>query len=113
MSAYHLIIGITLIIAGLLIAWIAIAGGKETLKPNFWLGIRTAELLKSEQAWIVGHKAASRYLMIGAIGVMIFGALALFVPFDMVTVMSMSSTAWMAIFLTIGWMKASQAAKAV
>lgn len=57
------------------------------LRPTFWIGIRTTELLKSEEAWFVGHKATASYLMIGA--------------------------AWMLIFLSIGELKATQTAKTV
>lgn len=111
MSAYHLITGITLIIVGVLIGWIAFAGKNETLKPNFWLGIRTPELLKSERAWVVGHKAASQYLMIGSIGIIVVGAISIFVPFDVVAILSMAGTVWMVIFLAIGGVKASKVAK--
>ncbi|WP_096457866.1 SdpI family protein [Corynebacterium suranareeae] len=55
------------------------------LRPNFWIGIRSTELLKSDEAWFVGHKAAASYLMIGA--------------------------AWMLIFLSIGGLKSTQTAK--
>lgn len=111
MTAYHLIIGITLISAGALLGWIGVAGRRGTLKPNSWIGIRTSALLASERTWRAGHKAAAPQFLAAGAGVLLAGLFCLFLPFDAVTAVSTGSTVWLLIFVAWGGSKANKAAE--
>ncbi len=113
MDPYHLISGGTLILAGVFIAWMAYAARNGSLQPNSWIGIRTPELMASEEKWRAGHKAASATLFVSAAGTIVTGVISLFVSFDAVAIVAMVGIAWLLVFLFRGASQASKAAKAV
>lgn len=50
-------------LAGLVIGWIGIAGGRGRLNRNHIVGIRTRRTLASEEAWEVAHRAGARHMI--------------------------------------------------
>lgn len=113
MDPYHLMSGGTLIAAGAFIAWMAYASRNGSLQPNSWVGIRTPDLMVSEEKWMAGHKAASAALFVSAVGSIVAGVISLFVSFDAVASVAMAGVAWLLVFLFWGARQASKAAKAV
>lgn len=106
MTSYDLITGLGLIFSGALISWVGIAGRKGILRPNFWIGIRTPAFL-SLRKWVISYKAASPQLSTAGGGLILFGIVSFFVPYDLMV----GSLMWLAIFLVWGGIEATKAAK--
>lgn len=49
---------IPLLVAGVLIVWMAARSASGTLARNSWVGIRTAATLRGDDEWRTGHAAA-------------------------------------------------------
>lgn len=51
---------------------LGVASHAERLPRNFFAGIRTTQMLRSDQAWTVGHRAAAPvFITIGIVGVVV------------------------------------------
>lgn len=79
MTAYSIIMGLTLLAAGIIMLVIGVKAKQERLPKNNWIGIRTRDLLASDEAWIKGHKAAGNLLILSSIPLLVGGALCLVV----------------------------------
>lgn len=74
MTVFSIIMATTWLLAGVAVLWVGIKAGEGTLPENKWIGIRTTDLLASDEAWSEGHKAAAAYLKASSIPLFI-GAL--------------------------------------
>jgi uncharacterized membrane protein len=102
---------IPLLLAGLLMVWIASRARTRTLPPNSWIGIRTTATLSSEAAWRRGHAAAWASLLIGGLGLVAASIGALIAGDDFAIVAAMSGCAWIVIWLFVGSGAAAKAAR--
>ena len=74
MTVFSIIMTATWLLAGAGVLVIGIKAGQGTLHKNSLVGIRTPEMLASDEAWLKGHKAAANYLKISSIPLFIGGA---------------------------------------
>lgn len=102
-----------LLAAGVLIVWTAYRAHRETLPRNFWIGIRTAATLRSDDAWRAGHAAAAVPLSVGGIGLIVAAAAAVFAGEEHAVVAAMAGCAWVVVWLIIGSVAAGKAASRV
>lgn len=78
-ESLRLILGGVLLLAGLLLLTIAVLGARGALRRNRVAGIRTPATLRSDRAFVVGHRAAA--LPLGAAAVVaLLGGVVLLVP---------------------------------
>jgi len=71
-----IILSVTLVGSGVLLAWIGNQARLGRLERNTWAGIRTATTMSSDEAWQAAHLAAG-WLMVVAGAVSVLGGLAL------------------------------------
>lgn len=71
-----------------------IHGAPRTLALNFWVGIRTTVTLKSSEAWVTGHRAATVPLSCGGIGLISAGAVAVLPPEDVAMFAALAGSVW-------------------
>jgi hypothetical protein len=62
----RLIVGSLLVLVGLLLLAVAVLGARESLPRNRWAGVRTAETLRSDAAFLLANRVAAAPL--GAAG---------------------------------------------
>lgn len=74
MTVFSIIMTVTWLLAGAGVLALGIKAGQGTLRKNSLVGIRTPEMLASDEAWLKGHKAAANYLKISSIPLFIGGA---------------------------------------
>src|SRR5690625_6630992 len=84
MTIFSIIMAATWLIAGVCVLMVGIKAGQGTLAKNKLIGIRTPELLASEEAWFKGHKAASPYLKISSVPLFIGAIICLFADDDLI-----------------------------
>ena len=104
---------VPLLAAGLLILWTAYRAYRRVLPMNFWIGIRTATTLRSEEAWRVGHAAAAVPISAGGIGLIVAAAAAVFAGEEYAIYAAMAGCAWIVVWLLIGSVAAGKAASRV
>ncbi|BAJ76293.1 hypothetical protein MTES_3329 [Microbacterium testaceum StLB037] len=101
---------IPLLAAGVLVLWTAYRAHRERLPMNFWIGIRTASTLRSDEAWRAGHAAAAVPIAVGGIGLVVAAAAAVFATEDYAVYVAMAGCAWIVVWLIIGSVGAGKAA---
>lgn len=102
-----------LLVAGVLVLWTAYRAYREMLPMNFWIGIRTATTLRSEEAWRAGHAAAAVPISVGGIGLIVAVAAAVFAGEEYAVYAAMAGCAWIVVWLIIGSVAAGRAASRV
>jgi len=102
-----------LLVAGVLVLWTAYRAYREMLPMNFWIGIRTATTLRSEEAWRAGHAAAAVPISVGGIGLIVAAAAAVFAGEEDAVYVAMAGCAWIVVWLIIGSFAAGRAASRI
>lgn len=64
----------------LLLAVVSAIAARGSLAPNFFIGIRTPQLNRSESAWRAGHAAAVPVAWVGFVVAFIFAIVGILVP---------------------------------
>jgi uncharacterized membrane protein len=72
--------GIILIVAGLALVWVAVAGWRGRLSRDGAIGVRTSATTRSDEAFEVANKAAAPLGVAGGLVMVLGGVLALVVP---------------------------------
>ncbi|MFC0316081.1 SdpI family protein [Gordonia phosphorivorans] len=77
MYAASLIVAVLAFALAALWAVVGVAGLLQKFPGNRWVGVRTPETIRSEQAWILAHRVAAPGFLGGAVAAALGGALAL------------------------------------
>lgn len=111
MTIFSIIMAAAWLIAGVCVLMVGIKAGQGTLAKNKLIGIRTPELLASEEAWFKGHKAASPYLKISSVPLFIGGIICLFADDDLIGWVSIPVVVLLTIMILISSKKAHSSIK--
>ncbi len=106
------VLSIVFIVSGLALGGLAWAARTGRLKYNHWVGIRTAAVMRSERAWLAGHRSAAPMMFLAALGPVVGGALLPFLSGGTVTVVALISVLWVLVLLALGAGRASTDAQA-
>ena len=71
---------IILVLAGLLIMWIAVRSWQGRLSRNFAAGVRTPSTMRSDEAFLTANKVAAPFTLIGGLLFVVTGLVAAAVP---------------------------------
>ena len=72
--------GLVLLIAGVIVAGIALLGRVGKLPRNYFVGIRLPSTMRSDEAWVAAHRVAWPYILVTAILITISGVFFLLNP---------------------------------
>jgi hypothetical protein len=79
-----ILIGLALVVAGALTAWLAWLGSQRRLPPNGVAGIRLPATRRSDEAWYAAHEAAAGPLGVGGGATVACGLGVVFTGLDMI-----------------------------
>ncbi len=105
------ILSLVFLVSGLVLGAVAEAARRGRLRRNNWVGIRTAAVMRSEAAWLSGHRAAAPWLFLAALGPVACGVALPFLPGGVVTVVALISVLWVLALLVFGAARASTEAQ--
>lgn len=71
---------VVLVVAGLLLIWVARQSWHGRLKRNAIAGVRTATTMRSDAAWAVANKVAAPFTAAGGVALVAGGVLAAALP---------------------------------
>lgn len=98
-------------IAGVILVAVAYRGRRGTLPRNLWVGLRTAPLMESDDAWVTGHRAAARHLFIAGAGLTVSAVAIVFLTEAAVAVVALAGCAWVLAWVFIASRIAVRAAE--
>src|SRR5699024_8978397 len=108
MTAYSILMAVTFLIAGSGLLYVANKMARGQFPINSRVGLRTPQLMASDEARIQRHQAASGYLKFSGSALAIFGVLCLFIEESAIGLLSIP----VIILLFIGTVLANQKANA-
>jgi uncharacterized membrane protein len=71
---------IPVVLAGVLIVWIAVRSWQGRLSRNFFAGVRTASTMRSDEAFRTANKIAAPFSAVGGLLFVVTGVVATVVP---------------------------------
>lgn len=104
---------IVIVLAGLLIVWLAIRSWQGRLTRNYVAGVRTPSTMRSDEAYRVANKAAAPFSLAGGLLFVLTGAVTAVVPVHAATVVLPTGVAIAAVLLVVGGVIGVRAARAV
>lgn len=111
MSVFSIIMATTWFLAGVVVLWVGVKAGQGALLKNRWIGIRTPELLASDETWIEGHKAASAYLKASSFPLFAGAIICLFADDSLIGWISLPVVVLLTLMVLIAAKKAESALK--
>ncbi|RRD35245.1 SdpI family protein [Leucobacter sp. OH2974_COT-288] len=126
-EAVVVLIGAAVLLAGsLLIVWLGRLSERGTLARNYLAGLRTRQTLASDEAWIAGHRAGAKSMIVGgaggavgAVAGIVFGVLFMLgtvtqaATENLIACAVVVSCGWMIIWVLVATAKANRAAREV
>ena len=82
MDTINLVLGLTDILVGLIMILLAFPLKKGLIKMNWWYGFRFSKSFNSDEKWLKINEYGANRFMKWAIPLILFGIIALFIPFN-------------------------------
>lgn len=103
--------GLSLAIAGVIVVAVAYRGQRGTLRRNLWVGLRTATLMKSDEAWTTGHRAAAGYMYVAGAGLIVAGVASVFLTEAALAIVALAGCVWVLAWVLIASRIATKASE--
>jgi uncharacterized membrane protein len=103
---------IVILLAGLLIVWLAIRSWQGRLTRNYIAGVRTPSTMRSDEAFRIANKAAAPFSLVSGILFALTGVVAAVVPVHTATVVLPTGVVIAAVVVVIGGLIGVRAARA-
>jgi uncharacterized membrane protein len=103
---------IIIVLAGLLVVWIAIRSRQGRLSRNYIAGIRTPSTMRSDEAFRIANKTAAPFSLAAGLLFIVSGAVTAVVPHHTASVVLPAGVVIAAIVAVVGGVKGVRAARA-
>ncbi|AKE38648.1 SdpI/YhfL protein family [Corynebacterium camporealensis] len=101
MSTASIVLAVVWLLSGALVLWIGVKAAQGTLPKNELAGIRTAAVMRNEETWFKGHKAAADLLITSSVPMLIGGIASLFVANEIILCVISLAVAVLVLVITI------------
>ena len=105
--------GIVIVLAGLLIVWLAIRSWQGRLSRNYVAGVRTPSTMRSDEAFRIANKAAAPFSLVSGLLFVVTGAVAAIVPARTATVVLPTGVVIAGVVIVVGGVMGVRAARKV
>ena len=109
MTVFAILMAVVWLAGGALSLWLGMKSSQGTLPKNKWIGIRTPEMMASDEAWVTGHKAAAPLFMAAALPLLIGGVMCFFVEDAVISWISIPVVVLLLVLVFLASKKASDA----
>jgi uncharacterized membrane protein len=104
--------GIVIVLAGLLIVWLAIRSWQGRLARNYVAGVRTRSTMRSDEAFRIANKAAAPFSLVGGLLFVVTGVVTAIVPVHTATVVLLTGVVVAAVVIVVGSVMGVRASRA-
>jgi uncharacterized membrane protein len=105
--------GIVIVLAGLLIVWLAIRSWQGRLSRNYVAGVRTPATMRSDEALGIANKAAAPFSLVSGLLFVVTGVVAAVVPVHTATVALPTGVVIAGVVIVVGGITGVRAARKV
>jgi uncharacterized membrane protein len=103
---------IVLVLAGLVIVWVAIRSWQGRLSRNYVAGVRTPSTMRSDEAFRIANKVAAPFTLVAGLLFAVTGVVAAVLPLHTATVVLPTGVVIAAVVAVIGGVMGVRAARA-
>ncbi len=103
---------IAIMLAGLLIIWLAIRSWQGRLTRNYVAGVRTPSTMRSDEAFRIANKAAAPFSLVGGLLFVVTGVVSAVVPLHTASTVLLTGVVIAAVVLVVGGVRGVRAARA-
>jgi uncharacterized membrane protein len=107
-----IVTGIVLILAGLVIVWLAIRSWQGRLTRNYVAGVRTPATMRSDETFRVANKTAAPFSLVGGLLLAVTGVTTAVLPVRDATAVTLTGVVLAGVVLVVGGVKGVRAARA-
>ncbi len=105
--------GIVVVLAGLLVVWLAIRSRQGRLSRNYVAGVRTRSTMRSDEAFRIANKAAAPFTLVSGLLFVVTGVVAAIVPVRTATVVLLTGVVIAGVVIVVGSVTGVRAAQKV
>jgi uncharacterized membrane protein len=103
---------IVLVLAGLVVVWLAIRSWQGRLSRNYVAGVRTPSTMRSDEAFRIANKVAAPFSLVGGLLFVVTGVVAAIVPVRAATAVLSAGVVIACVVLVVGGVMGVRAARA-
>jgi uncharacterized membrane protein len=103
--------GVVIVLAGLLIVWLAIRSWQGRLSRNYVAGVRTRSTMRSDEAFRIANKAAAPFSLVGGLLFIVTGVVAAIVSASTATAVLLTGVVLAGVVIVVGGVTGVRAAR--
>jgi uncharacterized membrane protein len=108
-----IVAGIVLVLAGLLVVWVAIRSWQGRLSRNYVAGVRTPSTMRSDEAFRIANKVAAPFSLAGGVLIAVTGVVETLVPVRAIAAVVLTGVLLAGVLIVVGGIKGVRAARAL
>jgi uncharacterized membrane protein len=108
-----IVAGVVLVLAGLLVVWVAIRSWQGRLSRNYVAGVRTPSTMRSDEAFRIANKVAAPFSLVGGALITVTGVVETLVPVRAIAAVVLTGVLLAGVLIVVGAIKGVRAARAL